>query len=156
MKNPIDSIYQKIIIQQYLKYRQDNSIILDGFSDDDIFLIDELYDYLQNKSGYIYIANNNINVYYKVGMTKQHPSKRLKSLNSAGVFYELSFVRVFKTYDVFLEHLIHQTLYDLYPKAKFKEFFKLPLNLIEHIIQEELDRFNSFLSMFFPKHYIEK
>lgn len=156
MKNPIDSIYQKIIIQQYLKYRQDNSIILDVFSDDDMCLIDELYDYLQSKSGYIYIANNNINSYYKVGMTKQHPSKRLKSLNSAGVFYELSFVRVFQTYDVFLEHLIHQTLYDLHPKAKFKEFFKLPLNLIEHIIQEELDRFNSFLSMFFPKHYIEK
>ena len=151
MKNQIESIYQKIIIQQYLKYRQDNSIILDVFSDDDMCLIDELYDYLQSKSGYIYIANNNINSYYKVGMTKQHPSKRL---NSAGVFYELSFVRVFQTYDVFLEHLIHQTLYTLYPKAKFKEFFKLPLNLIEHIIQEELDRFHAFLSMFFPKHYI--
>lgn len=146
------TIYHNYISKQYLPYRDNNNTYpLKTLSLDDVefsFLLEEL----DRRKGYIYIATNHINTYYKVGMTKQHPSKRLKSLNSAGVFYELNFVRVFPVPDIHIETYVHSNLIKIYPKSKYKEFFNLPLNLIENVIEEEIESFNKFLTTILPKH----
>jgi hypothetical protein len=147
------TIYHNYISKQYLPYRDNNNTYpLKTLSLDDVefsFLLEEL----DRRKGYIYIATNHINTYYKVGMTKQHPSKRLKSLNSAGVFYELNFVRVFPVPDIHIETYVHSNLIKIYPKSKYKEFFNLPLNLIENVIEEEIESFNEFLTTILPKHF---
>ena len=144
-------IYHNYISKQYLKYRDNKTYPIKTLSLDDVefsFLLEEL----DNRKGYIYIATNHINTYYKVGMTKQHPNKRLKSLNSAGVFYELDFVRIFPVPDIHIENYVHSNLMKIYPESKYKEFFNLPLNLIENVIEEEIDSFNEFLTAILPKH----
>ena len=145
--------YHNYISKQYLQYRDNNnSYPVKTLSLDDVefgFLLEEL----DRRKGYIYIATNYINTYYKVGMTKQHPSKRLKSLNSAGVFYELNFVRVFAVPDIHIETYVHSTLMKIYKKSRYKEFFNLPLNLIENVIEEEINLFNQFLTSVLPKHF---
>lgn len=146
--------YHNYISKQYLQYRDNNNsypIKTLSLDDDDVEL-DFLLEELDRRKGYIYIATNHINTYYKVGMTKQHPSKRLKSLNSAGVFYELNFVRVFPVPDIHIETYVHSNLIKIYPKSKYKEFFNLPLNLIENVIEEEIESFNEFLTTILPKH----
>lgn len=148
------TIYHNYISKQYLQYRDhNNSYPIKTLSLDDVefdFLLEEL----DNRKGYIYIATNHINTYYKVGMTKQNPNKRLKSLNSAGVFYELNFVRIFPVPDIHIETYVHSTLMKIYPQSRYKEFFNLPLNLIENVIEEEIRHFNQFLTTILPKHII--
>lgn len=148
------TIYHNYISKQYLQCRNDNNFYpMKTLSLDDVefdFLLEEL----DNRKGYIYIATNNINTYYKVGMTKQNPNKRLKSLNSAGVFYELNFVRIFSVPDIHIETYVHSTLMKIYPQSRYKEFFNLPLNLIENVIEEEISHFNQFLTTVLPKYII--
>ena len=90
-----------------------------------------------------------MNDYFKVGMTKyKNPYDRLKTVNSAGVFYELSFVG---------ETVIHQDLKKIITKNNqeliYKEFFNLPLNLIEHVINENIKLFDDFLEIVLGKYY---
>lgn len=146
------TIYHNYISKQYLQYcDNNNSYPIKTLSLDDVEL-DFLLEELDRRKGYIYIATNHINTYYKVGMTKQNPSKRLKSLNSAGVFYELNFIRIFPVPDIHIETYVHSTLMKIYPQSRYKEFFNLPLNLIENVIEEEISLFNQFLTTVLPKH----
>lgn len=140
------NLYQTYIKNNYKDFKQHknpNMITILGL---DSVEHDIISSELMHRNGYIYIANNNQFNYFKVGRTKKHPLERIKTLNSAGVLHELQLVRFFHVEDVILESFIHQSLTTIYPNAKYKEFFNLPLNLIENVIEEEIKTFNLFLS----------
>ena len=147
-------IYRTIVLKQYLLYKNNGYSLfnLDIFTLDNEYIhFDICYDFIINelnrRKGYIYIAGNSINNYYKVGMTKLNPHQRIKHLNSAGVFYELDMIRYFEVHDIVLEKIIHNDLKSIHSNSKYKEFFNLPLNMIETIIQEEINYFNIFLKL---------
>lgn len=119
----------------------------------DFIFYDEIIDILHNefhdRSGYIYILDNHINNFYKVGMTRKSVSERIKSLNSAGVFHHLSILSYYPVKDVFLEYVIHNDMLSIGGMhIRHKEFFDLPLNLIENIILENIKIFDEFLCKF--------
>lgn len=166
------NIYNHYIKKQFLKYK-DNIIKYQNFNDVELSLdlinhnnwyFDDFKDIvineLENRCGYVYIMSNNMNDYFKVGMTKyKNPYDRLRTVNSAGVFYELSFVgeSFYYVKDVFLETVIHQDLKKIITKNNqeliYKEFFNLPLNLIEHVINENIKLFDDFLEIVLGKYY---
>ncbi len=140
-------IYKELIINQLILDKINPITISNDYPHNDLCL-DCINDYINENSGYIYIANNPNNKYYKVGMTK-NPIKRLKSLNSAGNLYHLNFIKIIETKDIHLENLIHKDLVQIgFSDIKIKEFFLLPLNLIENVINENVNAINSILAKY--------
>lgn len=153
------SVYHQYIGKQYYDFSINNIPLnlMDKIDDMDLPDFDrnmsEIEYSLNKKSGYIYIANNIHSGYFKVGMTRKNPYIRVKELNSAGVLHELDIVRFFQVKDISLERIIHHKLTTVYPASKFKEFFRLPLNLIEQIIEEEIRQFDLFLKTILPYYH---
>lgn len=105
--------------------------------------VEALCDEWQGRLGFIYIAKPQMgSLCYKVGMTRKHPEERIRSLNSAGVLNELSLV-FFRPADIFLEHLIHQSLRKRFRHKK--EFFYAEKNTLERIISEEIETYRVFI-----------
>lgn len=144
-------LYKTLVIKPFLHYKMTKEINYKQIISNDFIFFDDCFDIiikeLERRNGYIYILDNKINNYYKVGMTRKMVHQRLKTLNSSGVFYDLENIRYFKVKDVFLEKVIHKDLLSIGGRNnKHKEFFNLPLNLIEHVIQDNIYLFNDFLN----------
>lgn len=139
--NDYERLYNLYIWQQYL-------------SGDDVFCIDDCHPLKDNLrdainegmkkyNGYIYVAEHPNNDYYKVGMTRNNPENRIKSLNQAGVFDHLTLIKSYYVNDIRLENIIHQQL-ELCTPFKYKEFFKTSLFIIDDVIRAEINEFNHF------------
>ena len=95
----------------------------------------QIMNFLYNRAGFIYVADNG-SEYFKVGRTSD-PDARLRSLNTAGVLHEITFVKTYKVIDaISFETRIHAALKEKFPKKK--EFFlgnkELILQLTETVI----------------------
>jgi hypothetical protein len=135
-------IYKKYIINPYLQCKELQMPSMDDWDYD--IISDAIHEELQRRSGFIYIFANSNKELFKVGMTRVGVDGRLKSLNSAGVVEHWYCLRSFEVKDVFVERLIQKKLLEINP-YHIKEIFFLPLNLIEHIIEEEINQFHQFL-----------
>lgn len=112
-------------------------------------VLEILYDEMKRRSGFIYVMYSHEHSYYKVGMTKKTVEDRLKSLNSAGMFYHLEHLVSYPVWDVFIERMIHHDLLVIGGKQrKHKEFFNLPINLIENVITDNIYN-NPFYTHYF-------
>lgn len=136
-------IYQTIISNAYARYPErlpENHWYGEWYQDD---VMDILLQEIEKRSGFIYVAASS-SVYHKVGMTRKQPEERIRSLNSAGVLHDLQLIMAYPVYDVQIEKYIHQTLKQLTP-YHHKEHFALPVNVISKVIDEEHQKFLSFL-----------
>lgn len=145
-------LYQYFIRNPFIHYKNQKNIIQQyDFEDDFIFdnIMDTLSHEMNKRKGLIYIVSNQQNPhYFKIGMTKKDMETRLKTLYTSGLFYQFEAKRAYPVKDVFLEFTIHQDLKNIIGKQTFrknKEFFMIPLNVIEQVIQENIQQFDDFL-----------
>lgn len=105
-----------------------------------------------NKAGYVYIISN-IGSFgedvYKIGVTRRlDPEERIKELSSASVPFKFDIHAMIFSVDAFdLENKLHKR-FDAYRVNKVnnrKEFFKLPLDEIESVVNEEFDKVVDFI-----------
>jgi hypothetical protein len=104
-------------------------------------------EYLDKKSGWVYISKSKDNSYLKIGRTGKNPLERAKTLSSTGVLndYEVFFaLKVFNQYLV--EKKVHQRLKKFNVK---KEFFSLNENIAIKTIEEEYNLEENILSEYF-------
>lgn len=131
-------------VHEQYKMCSNNPLILNIDSPLEEELHSQLCYELNNSNGFIYVLENPVNHYYKIGMTRLTPMDRLKSLNSAGVFNHLKLVTYYPVFDVKIEKYIHQQLKLVTPYC-FKEFFQTEFFIIDDIIKKEINQFNNFL-----------
>lgn len=110
------------------------------------YFINSLAAYIENKEGFVYIANypmiNHKNV-YKIGFTKD-TAKRLKSLNNASVMGEIVICDSFYCKNASLaEYVIHNALQHYQVD---KEFFQLEYSVIKSTIEAIIHQINLGLS----------
>jgi hypothetical protein len=92
------------------------------------------------KEGYIYIARcpSHEEDLYKIGRSKDHPTKRMKGIGGTGVPEEFILYEHWKVADAVLaESLVHKAL-DKYRINPNREFFKARPRIIIRIIEEEV------------------
>jgi hypothetical protein len=107
-------------------------------------LSNKLNEPIYDTIGYIYCFSNpsfKLN-YYKIGRTKDHPSKRIKELYKTGVpdKFKLEFCRLVKNYEK-VEKEIHETLKNYRVNNK-REFFEVDINIIKTIFEDYDDEEN--------------
>lgn len=115
-----------------------------------------------NKAGYVYIISNEGSLgkdIIKIGVTRRlEPMERIKELSGAAVPFDYSVNAFIFSVDAFnTEARLHQQFrgYEVNKVNHQKEFFRVPIGLVEDYVKQEIDTTISFNTEINSEQYLE-
>ena len=96
--------------------------------------INQLLKEIKTKKGWVYVAKNPDQIYYKVGFTKKNPNERARTLKTAGVIKEFNIIFALDFLDCKkAEKTIHNKLEKFHVSGEF--FSTLPNEIVTEIVK---------------------